>query len=97
MLRRVFFVLAILAFIQFSLGIALSTPSLAQEWAIRGKPRGTLRVVDLFIPSASIVSNYAEGLVTLGKDNNWVLCLAEDWRWINDRTIEFKLRGREVS
>jgi len=36
--------------------------------------------------------DYAEGLVTLDKDNNWVPCLAEDWRWINDRTIEFMLR-----
>jgi peptide/nickel transport system substrate-binding protein len=36
--------------------------------------------------------NYAEGLVTLDKDNNWVPCLARDWRWINDQTIEFKLR-----
>ncbi len=36
--------------------------------------------------------NYAEGLVALDKDNNWIPCLAKDWRWIDDRTIEFKLR-----
>jgi peptide/nickel transport system substrate-binding protein len=36
--------------------------------------------------------NYAEGLVTLDKDNNWIPCLAENWRWLDDRTIEFKLR-----
>jgi peptide/nickel transport system substrate-binding protein len=36
--------------------------------------------------------NYAEGLVTLDEDNNVVPCLAENWRWLDDRTIEFKLR-----
>ena len=92
MKRTIFFPLAILAFIQFSLGIALSPPSLAQEWEVQVKPRGTLKVVDLFIPSASTMFNYAEGLVTLDKDNNWIPCLAKDWRWIDDRTIEFKLR-----
>jgi peptide/nickel transport system substrate-binding protein len=84
--------LAILAFILFTLGIALSPPSLAQEWKFRVKPQGTLRVVDLFIPSASILWNYAEGLVTLDKDNNVVPCLAKDLRWIDERTVEFKLR-----
>ena len=92
MSRRVFFPLAILAFIQLSLGIVLSPPSLAQEWAFGVKPKGTLKVVDLLLPSASIVWNYAEGLVTLDKDSNVVPCLAEDLRWIDDRTIEFKLR-----
>jgi ABC-type transport system substrate-binding protein len=90
MSRRVFFGLAIL-FIQFSFSIALSPPSLAQEWALR-RPRGTLRVVDLFLPSVSVMHNYAEGLVTLDKDNNYVPCLAEDYRWLDDRTIEFRLR-----
>jgi len=92
MLRRVFFVLAIFVFIELSLGIAASPPFLVEEWLFREKLRGTLRVVDLFIPSASVMFNYAEGLVTLGKDNNWTACLAEDARWIDERTIEFKLR-----
>jgi peptide/nickel transport system substrate-binding protein len=92
MSRRVFFPLAVLAFIQLSLGIALSPSSLAQEWELRVKPSGTLKVVDLWAPSISAALNYAEGLVTLDKDNNVVACLAEDWRWINDRTIEFRLR-----
>jgi len=87
-----FFPFAILLFIQFSLSIALVPPSLAQEWAIRGEPRGILKVVDLRSASSSPVSNYAEGLVTLDKDNNWVPGLAEDWRWIDESTIEFKLR-----
>jgi peptide/nickel transport system substrate-binding protein len=92
MKRIIFFPLAILAFIQFSLGIFLSPPSLAQEWEFRVKPRGTLGVVHFVIPSASALMNYAEGLVTLDRDNNWVPCLAEDLRWMDKRSIEFKLR-----
>ena len=75
-----------------SLGIALPPPSLSQEWEYRVKPRGTLKVVDLFLPSASALWNYAEGLVTLDKDCNVVPCLAKDLRWIDDRTVEFMLR-----
>jgi len=92
MSRRVFFVLAILAFIQFSFSTVLTPASLAQEWEFRLRPRGTLRVVDLGLSSVSGKANYAEGLVTLDKDNNWVPSLAEDCRWIDDRTIVFKLR-----
>jgi peptide/nickel transport system substrate-binding protein len=36
--------------------------------------------------------NYAEPLVSLDKDNQWIPCLAEDWRWLNEKTIEFRLR-----
>jgi len=57
------------------------------------KPRGISRVVDLRLPSASPILNYAEGLVTSGRDYNLVPCLAEELRWIGDRTIEFKLRA----
>jgi peptide/nickel transport system substrate-binding protein len=92
MSRRIFFVLAVSAFIQFSLSIALSPPSLAQEWTVRGKQQGTLKVVDLFMPSKSVMFNYAESLIMVDKDNDWVPCLAEDWRWMNDRTLEFRLR-----
>jgi len=49
-------------------------------------------VVDLYLPSVVLAQNYAEGLLAPDKDNNWVPCLAEDWRWLDDRTIEFKLR-----
>jgi ABC-type transport system substrate-binding protein len=91
MSRRISFSLAILVFIQFILGIVLSTPTLAQEWKFR-RPRGTLRVMDLFLPSASVAVNYARSLVGIDKDNNWLPGLAEDWKWIDDRTIEFKLR-----
>ena len=92
MKRIIFSSLVVLALIPFSLGIFLSPSSLAQEWAIRGKLQGTLKVVDLFMPSTSVQMNYSDSLVGLDKDNNWVPGLAEDWRWLNDRTIEFKLR-----
>lgn len=95
MKRLLLYCLISLVFLQCTLGIALSPPSLAQEWEVRVKPRGTLKVVALRVPAASVAHNYAESLVTLDKDNNWVPCLAEDWRWIDDRTIEFKL-GRGV-
>jgi peptide/nickel transport system substrate-binding protein len=36
--------------------------------------------------------NFAEGLVTTDKDSQIVPCLAKDWRWVDDTTIEFKLR-----
>ena len=92
MSRRVFFALAILAFIQLSLSIALSPPSLAQEWTVRGKQQGTLKVVDLGIAHAAVCSLYTESLVGRGKDKIWVPRLAEDWRWLDERTVEFKLR-----
>jgi peptide/nickel transport system substrate-binding protein len=56
------------------------------------KPRGRLKVVGFMELWTSIRGNYAEGLVTLDKDNNFVPCLAESWRWTDERTIEFKLR-----
>ena len=79
------------ALIQLSLCIALSPPSLAREWEVK-HARGTIRVVDLYIPGPSVTLNCTEGLISLDKDNNWVPCLARNWRWLDDRTIEFKLR-----
>ena len=92
MLRTRGFSSVVFAIIQFTLYVSLSATTLAQEWKFRAKPRGTLKVVDLFLPSASALWNYAEGLVTLDEDNNVVPCLAKDLRWIDDKTIEFKLR-----
>lgn len=91
MSRRVSLPLAILTFILFSLAIFLSPPSLAQEWHLR-KTRGTIRVVDLGIPEVSMNLMYSDFLISKDKNNNFFPSLAEDWRWINDRTIEFKLR-----
>jgi peptide/nickel transport system substrate-binding protein len=62
---------------------------LAQE---KTNPRGTLKVVDLWIVGSSIWRNCLEGLVTQDKDNNYVPSLAEGWKWIDERTIEFRLR-----
>ena len=80
MVRTMFHPLAIAALIQLTLGMGMSLPSLAQEWEMRVKPRGTLRVVELHRPSASIMVNYAEGLVLLDKDNKLSCGLARDWR-----------------
>ena len=91
MTRSRFAPLLLLVILLFSPGIALSPASVAKEWTVR-KPRGTLRVVDLRFSSISMMLNYGEGLVTLDKDNNLVPCLAVDWRWADERTIEFKLR-----
>lgn len=91
MKRIVFLPLAILAFIQFSFCVLLSPPSLAKEWHVR-KTRGTLRVVDLGIPGVSVNLMYSDFLISKDKNNNFVPGLAEDWRWVNERTIEFKLR-----
>jgi len=63
MKRSLLFLVAILVCIQFILSILLSPPSLAQDWELRVKPRGTLKVVDLRHASGSLGQNYAEALV----------------------------------
>jgi peptide/nickel transport system substrate-binding protein len=70
--------------------IQLSTP-MAQEWEVE-EARGTLRVVDMGQPTVSAMLNCLEGLVTTDKDNKVVPCLARNWRWLDDKTIEFRLR-----
>jgi peptide/nickel transport system substrate-binding protein len=90
--RLVFSALAILVLTQFILSILLSPPTSAQGWKVRVKPKGTLNVVDLLFPSVSIRGNCSEQLVGLDKNYNLIPRLAEDWRWIDDRTIELKLR-----
>jgi peptide/nickel transport system substrate-binding protein len=90
MVRMKYPLLTILALFYCSLSVALPSAPLAQE--LKSYPRGTLRVVDLWSVPDSVVVNYAEGLVALDQENNFVPCLAEGWRWIDKRTIEFKLR-----
>jgi len=92
MLRMKYLLLTILALFYCSLGVALPSSSFAQDVKRHTNPRGTLRVVDLWSVPASVAVNYAEGLVALDKDNNFVPCLAEGWRWIDERTIELKLK-----
>ena len=89
MVRIRYRLLTLLALFFCILAAALPSPSLAQE---KTTPRGSLKVVDLLYVTRSIRANYAEGLVTLDKDSNFVHCLAESWKWIGERTIEFKLR-----
>jgi ABC-type transport system substrate-binding protein len=91
MRRLLFSVSTVLASIQFILGVVLYSPSFAQEWTVR-KSKGTIKIVNLFEPHVGVMRNYAEGLVTTDTDNNLVACLAEDWRWTGDNTIEFRLR-----
>ena len=92
MVRIKYPLLTLLALFCCSLSVALPSAPLAQELKGDRTPRGTLRVVDLWNVPPSVMMNYAEGLVTLDKDNNFVPCLAEGWRWIDERTIEFRLR-----
>ena len=91
MLRRLISLIIVTVVIEINVPIALTRLSSAQEWAV-GRPRGTLKVVDLFYPQGSVMLNYGEGLVTVDKDNKWIPCLAEDWRWIDERTLDFMLR-----
>jgi peptide/nickel transport system substrate-binding protein len=91
MRKLAFSLVGILAVIQVALCIGQSQQVLAQEWKVGG-PRGTLKVVHMRAQSPSLAQNYAEALVALDKDSNWVPSLAEDWRWIDDRTIVFRLR-----
>jgi len=92
MVRKKYPLLTLLALFYCSLSVTLPSAPLAQELKGDANPRGTLRVVELWSLSRSMASNYAEGLVMLDRDNNFVLCLAEGWRWIDERTIEFRLR-----
>ena len=91
MLRRRFLLLSLLTTIQFIISIVLITPCVAQDWEI-AKPRGTPKVVDLYEPDVSVNLMYSDFLIRKDKDNKLVPSLAENWRWVNDRCIEFKLR-----
>lgn len=84
--------LGILVMFFCSLSVAWPSTSLAQQSKGVRNPRGTLRVVDSWSAPRSAALNYAEGLVELDKDNNFVPCLAESLKWIDERTIEFSLR-----
>ena len=92
MLRIKHLLLALWVVFFCSLSVALSTFSWAQEPKANRNPRGILRVVDYYSQSNSVMLNYAEGLVELDKDNNFVPCLAESWKWIDERTVELSLR-----
>lgn len=86
------YLLGVRAIITLCLCLSGPSQSLAQEWTLRVKPRGVVRIVDLMAPDSSAWQAYGEGLVNVDKDNNHVACLARDWRWVGDRAIEFRLR-----
>jgi len=89
MVRIKHLVLTLSALFFWSLTLALPSATLAEE---RVTPRGTLKVVDLLWVAGSIASNYGETLMSLGHDGKHEPLLAESWKWVDERTIEFKLR-----
>ena len=91
MLRIVFHSILLSVLGQVMLLMTSFPATYAQEWEGR-HARGTLKVVDLYEPTVSAMRNCLEGLVTIDKDNKVVPCLARRWRWIDDQTIEFRLR-----
>ena len=92
MLRKKNQLAVFLTIVFFCFSFVSPPASIAEDQDNRVTPRGTLRVVDSWSVQSSILGNYAEGLVALDKDNKFIPCLAEGWKWIDDRTIEFKLR-----
>lgn len=74
----------------FALGLAASAPpASAAEWG----PENTVTIVD---PSPvnwlSITWNTMEELLRVDHEGNPQPALAESWKWVDDKTIEFKLR-----
>ena len=70
--------------------LALSNGSLAQKATA---PRGELRIVDKNPGNwASITFNVMDHLLELDKDGKLVPRLATSWRWLDENTLEMKLR-----
>ena len=68
-------------------------------WAVGGfgqerpTPRGEMRIVDTDPANwIWITMNVFEHLIEVDKTGNLVPRLATSWRWVDDRTVEFKLR-----
>ena len=77
-----------LAFALLTLG--LPDGGLAQK--VRA-PRGELRIVDKSPANwAFITFNVMDHLVELDRDGNLVPRLATSWRWLDEQTLEMKLR-----
>jgi ABC-type transport system substrate-binding protein len=82
---------------QLIVGLAIMLVSLG--WGRCGfgqevpSPRGELRIVDKSpVNWISMTFNVFEHLVEAGPQGQMVPRLATDWRWIDDRTLEIKLR-----
>src|SRR5262249_61974436 len=57
------------------------------------EPRGEVRIVDPhYYNWASVVLNIFEHLVDPDKDGTLVPRLATGWRWLDERTLEMRLR-----
>jgi peptide/nickel transport system substrate-binding protein len=91
MLRKRFLFLVVSVILPVSFILKLSTHAQTQEWHIE-RPRGILKVVDLGPSDVSVSVMYSDFLIAKNRDNEFVPSLAENWRWLDDRTIEFKLR-----
>ena len=71
-------------------GLAWSHPSIAQK---PPAPRGELRIVDKSAGNWTYVTfNVMDHLVELDKDGKLVPRLATSWRWLDENTLEMKLR-----
>src|SRR5262252_5613537 len=71
-------------------GLAWTHPSLAQK---PPAPRGELRIVDKAGGNwSNITFNVMDHLVELDKDGKLVPRLATSWRWLDENTLEMKLR-----
>ena len=56
-------------------------------------PQGEVRIVDKSSTNwSSVTFNVFEHLIELAKDGTLVPRLATEWRWLDDRTLEFTLR-----
>ncbi len=72
------------------LTLGLPDGSLAQKVPA---PRGELRIVDKNPGNwASITFNVMDHLIELDRDGNLVPRLATSWRWLDEQTLEMKLR-----
>ena len=92
MILKILFASVFSVILQTAFFIEMSQSSLAQEWKVREKPRGIVKVSVSNSPAVVLIWNYAEGLVIFDNNNELVPGLAQDYRWINNRTIEFILR-----
>lgn len=79
------------------LGLAITLCLVAWHGAAQGQsppaPRGELRVVDHSpLNWVTITLNVFEHLMEFDRDGTLVPRLATGWRWLDDRTLEVKLR-----
>ncbi len=83
----------LVAAVPAGLVLTLAAPSRTRQAARPADPAGTITVVD-FSPLnwLSITWNTMEELVRVDRDGRMVPNLAANWRWVDDRTLELKLR-----